>query len=160
MIIAFDLDGTLLKSDSTMSPFTQDTLKLMKKLENELVPCTDRTLENIPSELLEDGLCRYLILNTGKVVYDALEKKVIFENSEATKGDALLWLSESLNVIKPDVLFFGDGEDDISVMQHRFETVAMINGSPKLRSLAKYTTQVSNNRDGMPIFLREYFYLY
>ena len=34
MIIAFDLDGTLLKSDNTMSPFTLDTLKLMKKLEN------------------------------------------------------------------------------------------------------------------------------
>ena len=78
MIIAFDMDGTLLNSQKEITPLTLKVLKMLKEAGHYLIPCTGRSLQGLPKVLLEDDLCNYGILSNGAIIYDILNDKPIF----------------------------------------------------------------------------------
>lgn len=79
-LVGLDLDGTLLRNDKTISPFTQNALISAAQRGIVLVPVTGRPLSGIPECITRLGVCDYAIttngaaitqLKTGKRVYSA-----------------------------------------------------------------------------------------
>ena len=58
-LIAFDLDGTLLRSDKSISPRTMQALLAARERGVLLVPSTGRLLRSLPEPLLDKSLTRY-----------------------------------------------------------------------------------------------------
>ena len=76
-LIAFDLDGTLLRSDKSISPRTMQALHAAQEKGVLLVPATGRLYRSLPEALLDEQLSRYFILVNGAQVYDAQEDKTL-----------------------------------------------------------------------------------
>lgn len=76
-LIAFDLDGTLLRNDKTISPRTMQTLMRAREKGVYLVPSTGRLYRALPEELKDPELCRYQILINGAQIFDARKEKVL-----------------------------------------------------------------------------------
>ena len=76
-LIAFDLDGTLLRSDKSISPRTLQALHAAQERGVLLVPATGRLYRSLPEALLDEQLSRYFILVNGAQVYDAQEDKTL-----------------------------------------------------------------------------------
>ena len=76
-LIAFDLDGTLLKDNKELTPRTLDALKKASKAGIYLVPTTGRLYDGVPEEIRTLPFIRYVIGANGAQVYDAWEKKTI-----------------------------------------------------------------------------------
>lgn len=66
----------------------------------------------------------------------------------ATKGGGLSFLSSYLGLKKEEMMAFGDGENDITMLQTAGVSVAMGNGIPLLREQADFVTG-SNDQDGV-----------
>ena len=76
-LIAFDLDGTLLRSDKSISPRTMHALHAAQERGVLLVPATGRLYRSLPEALLDEQLSRYFILVNGAQVYDSLESRTL-----------------------------------------------------------------------------------
>lgn len=72
-----------------------------------------------------------------------------FLNPKANKGDALDQLARAYGFSLNDVVAFGDGENDIPMLQKAGLSIAMANGTPGLKSHAHRVTQFTNNEDGV-----------
>lgn len=76
-LIAFDLDGTLLKSDKTVSKRTILEINRLKGLGTKIVICTGRpkrTAENVIKDL---GLTEFAIMYNGAFIYNFQKEKEI-----------------------------------------------------------------------------------
>ncbi len=69
-LIAFDLDGTILKNDKSLTARTADTLQRAAAAGAVLVPVTGRPLSGIPEEVLAVGGIRCAITSNGAVTTD------------------------------------------------------------------------------------------
>ena len=87
-LIAFDLDGTLLRSDKSISPRTMQALLAARERGVLLVPSTGRLLRSLPEPLLDKSLTRYHILVNGAQVYDSFEDKTLLRE-ELTPQQAM-----------------------------------------------------------------------
>ena len=90
-LIAFDLDGTLLRSDKSISPRTMQALLAARERGVLLVPSTGRLLRSLPEPLLDKNLTRYHILVNGAQVYDSFEDKTLLRE-ELTPQQAMCML--------------------------------------------------------------------
>ena len=113
----------------------------------------DRSLD----ELLELGpVTKVTFLHPGNVHRDAVRAAVdsveglewtysLANNTEvaragANKGAALRWLCEYLGVDAADVVAFGDGDNDLQMIQAAGDGVAMANAEPKVIAAADHVT--------------------
>lgn len=69
-LIAFDLDGTLLRTDKTLSPRVFKALNLAAERGIELVPASGRSFAGIPAELKAMPGVNYIITSNGAAVYN------------------------------------------------------------------------------------------
>ena len=76
-LIAFDLDGTLLKDNKELTARTLDALRKASEAGIYLVPTTGRLYDGVPEEIRTLPFIRYVIGANGAQVYDAWEKKTI-----------------------------------------------------------------------------------
>lgn len=79
-LLAFDLDGTVLHSDRTISQRTRKALQNTAKAGTVIVPATGRSLTSLPKELFAIPEIRYLIIGNGSFVYDTEEKRVVHQD--------------------------------------------------------------------------------
>ena len=100
-LIAFDLDGTLLRSDKSISPRTMHALHAAQERGVLLVPATGRLYRSLPEALLDEQLSRYFILVNGAQVYDSLESRTLLRE-ELTPALAMQMLQflETRNVVR------------------------------------------------------------
>ena len=77
-MICTDLDGTLLRSDKTVSRYSLEVLKKASEKGILIVPVTGRHLGGIPKEILEQGV-RYVIFSNGAGLYDLTAGKMLKE---------------------------------------------------------------------------------
>ena len=70
----------------------------------------------------------------------------------ASKGEGVLRLLKHYNIDPASTMAFGDGENDIEMMQAVGLSVAMENAKPALKSVCRATT-LSNNENGVGIAL-------
>lgn len=73
---------------------------------------------------------------------------------EISKGIALKKIMDELNVSKEDVYVFGDGENDLSMLEVG-HSVAMGNALDVVKEKCEYVT-LSNDEDGIAHFIEEY----
>ena len=76
-LIAFDLDGTLLRDDKSIP---EENLAAMEKAAARgitLVPATGRIFRGLPPQLKELPFLRYYILSNGAAVYDRQERRTL-----------------------------------------------------------------------------------
>ena len=76
-LIAFDLDGTLLRDDKSIP---EENLAAMEKAAARgitLVPATGRIFRGLPPQLKELPFLRYYILSNGAAVYDRRERRTL-----------------------------------------------------------------------------------
>lgn len=78
-----------------------------------------------------------------------------FMNKEANKGNAMEWVCNKLNIHKDEIATFGDGDNDREMLMFSKVSVAMGNGSEKIKKIASHIT-LSNEEDGIVEFLESY----
>lgn len=76
-------------------------------------------------------------------------------NKKATKGYAVNYLLDKMNLNKNQVLVFGDNYNDVSMFEEVTYSVAMDNALAGIKSKARYTT-LSNNENGVSSFIKKY----
>lgn len=69
-LVVFDMDGTLLDAQSKISPFTSETLSLMRQSGIAYTVATGRTLQAALSPLADDNFDRSLVLKNGAVIWE------------------------------------------------------------------------------------------
>lgn len=79
-------------------------------------------------------------------------------NKDMNKGIALRQIAEQYNIPRERIMAFGDGANDLEMIDYAHISVAMDNAIPELKQIAKYTT-VSNEEHGVATFLSDYFKL-
>lgn len=78
-LIAFDLDGTLLKDNKEFTPRTIQALQKASKAGIQMVPATGRLYDILPEKLRALPFIRYVIGVNGAEVYDAWKKKILHQ---------------------------------------------------------------------------------
>lgn len=73
----------------------------------------------------------------------------------ATKGFAVKGLAEALNIGKENIMCFGDGENDCSMLSLADYSFAMANGSDYAKNTAKFMTDTNDNF-GVAKAIKEY----
>lgn len=76
-LIAFDLDGTVLRGDKSFGPATLRALRSAAEAGALIVPATGRLYGGVPEELREAPFARCFITINGAQIYDAREKRVL-----------------------------------------------------------------------------------
>ena len=77
-LILFDLDGTLLTHEKTLSPGNRAALERAAGAGAELVIATGRIYRAVPPQVRELPFLRYFILINGAKVYDRKEDRVLY----------------------------------------------------------------------------------
>lgn len=76
-LLAMDLDGTLLRSDKTISRETEDELTRLNEQGVYFVPCTGRTHRELPDVIRNLPFLNYAITTNGGGIYDYRQEKYI-----------------------------------------------------------------------------------
>ena len=90
-LIFTDLDGTLLLPD--LMSVSEENLKALEELHRlgiEVVPCSGRTLDQIPKVLTENPNIRYVATSNATVVYDRVTGKTVLDRRLNTEERGLL----------------------------------------------------------------------
>jgi len=72
------------------------------------------------------------------------------------KGTAVKQIQLEQNVDSDHTFVFGDGMNDVGMMQEAKMSVAMGNAQPEVKEIANYVTDTNEN-DGLAMFLEKYF---
>lgn len=78
-------------------------------------------------------------------------------NKHTSKSSAITYLLNYYDIPKDQVIAFGDGINDIEMIRDAHHGVAMKNGNPVLKSVAKAITFDTNDEDGLANYL-DYFF--
>ena len=87
-LIAFDLDGTLLNSEKTVSPRTKAALTRAAEHGVVLVPATGRLHRDLLADVASLPSLRYVIAINGAEVFDLKEDRLLYQ-AELDRKDAL-----------------------------------------------------------------------
>lgn len=72
-----------------------------------------------------------------------------------SKGNNLKTLAEELNIGLDEIMVFGDGENDLSMLNIVDNSVCMLNGMDSVKAQVKYITDFDNDNDGVAKFVRK-----
>lgn len=91
-LVAFDLDGTLLHSDKTVSARTRSALAALRERGIRVVPCTGRVYQGLLSRVLGmEGLVDHVVAANGAVVLDVGSRRFLRHDTiEAERAAALV----------------------------------------------------------------------
>ena len=78
-----------------------------------------------------------------------------FNARTAHKGEALRRFAEALGLTLANCMAFGDGGNDLTMVEAAGVGVAMANACPEVLAAADYTT-LSNDEDGVAAALRKF----
>lgn len=87
-LILLDLDGTLLRSDKTISPANYAALERCSSAGIHIVPSTGRFYSGMPQVVRDLPFVRYVVTVNGAQVYDVLEDQILCRE-EIAPADAL-----------------------------------------------------------------------
>jgi hydroxymethylpyrimidine pyrophosphatase-like HAD family hydrolase len=73
-----------------------------------------------------------------------------------SKGEAILWLADYLNIPHNQTMAFGDSMNDESMILKAEHGVAMANALEHIKNVANYVTLKDNNNDGIADFLEQF----
>ena len=139
--IVCDLEGTLITSNGEVSPATLQALTRAHDAGTAIILATG--FVHIPISLgfpvhtvTCDGTLSTLVSGDRETIKDA------------TKADGVAWVLESLGISPADAVAFGDGINDIEMLQLVGTGIAMGNAHPEVVRAAKWATG-TNDEDGI-----------
>ncbi len=98
---------------------------------------------------LRENLLKSLPVVFPKLLFtSSVPNNIEINDTLANKGDALKFIAGLLGISLSDTLAFGDGLNDVYMIQSAGTGVAMANAVPELREIADYIT-LDNNNDGV-----------
>ena len=140
-LIAFDLDGTLLRSDKSISPRTMHALHAAQERGVLLVPATGRLYRSLPEALLDEQLSRYFILVNGAQVYDSLESRTLLrEELPPELALPMLQFLKTRNVVRGVYI---DGLGHMSLSD--YEEIDDVAATPATSALMRRSYQADEN---------------
>ena len=142
-LIAFDLDGTLLRSDKSISPRTVRALQAASQKGVLLVPATGRLYRSVPQALQDSPLMRYMILCNGAQILDR-KTETVLAREEMTPELALQTLAalRQMNVIR------GVYVEDLGRMTHSdYAEIEALAYSPAGAATMKHTYRPIDDLD-------------
>ena len=74
-----------------------------------------------------------------------------------SKGVGIRQLTEKLGLTPENVMAFGDYENDREMLEYSYHSYAMKNAFPDILKVARYTTEYSNNENGVIRTLKQVF---
>lgn len=93
-----------------------------------------------------------MISRTGEVAFASsfpivkgINGNLEMTHSEATKGFAVKGLCDAIGISKENVMCFGDGENDCSMLEFADYSFAMANGSDYAKNTAKFIADTNDN---------------
>ncbi|MDC7232142.1 MAG: Cof-type HAD-IIB family hydrolase [Spirochaetales bacterium] len=94
----------------------------------------------------------------GERLYCALSKPFYLEfiNGKGSKGHALDQLGLDLGIPREKMAAFGDGFNDLEMLEHAGISVAMANAPEGVKEGCRYVTERSNDEDGVAHFIEKY----
>lgn len=92
---------------------------------------------------------RYWFKDENLAIYELFKKGY-------NKGNALKLIREFYNIPKEKTISFGDGRNDIELLQESGHGVKMANGSEKLNSVKDAITTHTNDEDGVIKYLQKF----
>ncbi|OQY31902.1 MAG: hypothetical protein B6241_12755 [Spirochaetaceae bacterium 4572_59] len=129
-----------------------DSLEFTKVL---LIGPPDRSSSTWP-EL--DNIQKDVKERFGSRIYTAYSKPMYLEmiHGDSSKGHALKQLADDMGILPSEIAAFGDGFNDLEMLEYAEISVAMANAPEELKKRTAYTT-VSNDEDGIADFLEKNF---
>lgn len=176
MLFVFDLDGTLLRDDKTLSDFTIQTLQTLKSHGHELMIATGRSYEMALPYVKMLELEGTLILNNGALI-KSVDGKTIFRQKFVPKADQLKMIQHNNAKQLPYAIVAEDGvhgpkhhplfyyrafkerhpESTLQLFEYQDEqTLSQIDGY-KLFTIIKDDTQFSEIQNTMQQHSEAYF---
>ena len=107
-----------------------------------------------------DGLGKSIKKHFGKRLSVMFSNPIFLEfmDGGVSKGSALFEVADYLGIGIDSVMAFGDGQNDISMIETAGIGVAMNNAANEVKAVADSIT-LSNNDDGVAVFLEDFFEL-
>jgi hydroxymethylpyrimidine pyrophosphatase-like HAD family hydrolase len=72
------------------------------------------------------------------------------------KGSGLAIVAGRLGLSREEVMAFGDSMNDEAMLRWAAYGVAMLNGDERVKKTARYTTEKTNDNDGLADFIERY----
>ncbi len=94
----------------------------------------------------------------GERLYCALSKPFYLEfiNGKGSKGNALDRISRDLHIPREKMVAFGDGFNDLEMLEYAGVSVAMANAPGGVKEKCTHITPLSNDEDGVADFIERY----
>ena len=144
-IIATDLDGTLLNSSQHISPENEQAMKVLSEMGVHIVPSTGRALWEMPPEVRDHPLVRFIIHTDGATIYDKKTGKNInmpLNREDANRMFDIMDRFEATTSVRYDGYCYSDANEhnmDFYTYNSMSETYA--------KHLFKYSKPVENFRE-------------
>lgn len=92
----------------------------------------------------------------GVTITGALHNNIEVNVAGVDKGNALLWLAQYLGIAPEETMAFGDGNNDITLLEKAGTGVAMKNGIEEVKHAADRITEKTNDEEGAAKFIETY----
>ena len=92
----------------------------------------------------------------GVIITGALHNNIEVNAAGVDKGNALLWLAQYLGIAPEETMAFGDGNNDITLLEKAGTGVAMKNGIEEVKHAADRITEKTNDEEGAAKFIETY----
>ena len=92
----------------------------------------------------------------GVTITGALHNNIEVNAAGVDKGNALLWLAQYLGIEPEETMAFGDGNNDITLLEKAGTGVAMKNGIEEVKHAADRITEKTNDEEGAAKFIETY----
>lgn len=112
------------------------------------------TAFSFDSNRIKDGISKASKIKGVNVVSSAYNN-FEFQNHETSKGAALSFLANHLNISLEDTMAIGDNYNDMSMFEHAYHSVAMGNSNDEIKKICKYTT-LSNTENGVGYAIKNF----
>lgn len=109
---------------------------------------SEEIIANNINYLIEKYKDKYSIFRSSPIFLE-------FLNKNTTKGDALVYLANYLNIKKDEIMAIGDCENDITMLQYAHMGIAMENAYQNVKAIAKWISK-SNNESGVAFAINNF----
>lgn len=122
----------------------EDILNIVVLISEEHKESFESYFEKLPIN------CRYWGSHEGQLFYDIHLRNV-------SKATALREVLRLYNLSKKDLVAFGDGPNDLEMLQYANDGIAMKNASKEIKEQVKEITDHDNDNDGVARYLIKYY---
>lgn len=129
---------------------------LSELLENPKICPEKINLPYIPKAVQGEIICGLHTMQGIKVT-SSISTNLELNNDSATKGTALKWLAEYLQISRGEIMAIGDNENDVEMLQYADISVAIGGGAEKAIHAANYIT-ASCEENGLAKAIKAHLY--